>query len=165
MGVRRFRSVGVAVVFVSAVVPLTGACGSSTERSESPSPTLPSTSLGERRDAPDAPPPVQPISESELRLRLDDAAARSVGGDPCPLYGEVESVVPDVSTPASARRAYRIISTALARVEARDELAESWSTLVDAAVRAAEDAGSGAAFAGAEVRRALDALDAACGAG
>ncbi len=161
MGIRRLRTVGVAVALLSGV-PLTGACGGRAERSESPSHTLPPTSVGERRDAPDAPPPVEPLPESELRRLIDEAAARSVGGDPCPLYGVVESVVPDVSSPASARRAYRIISSALARVEARDELTEPWSTLVDAAVRAAEDAGSGAAFAGAEVRRALDALDAAC---
>lgn len=161
MGIRRLRSVGAAVALLSGV-SLVSACGGRAGRSESPSHTVPPTSVEERHDAPDAPPPVEPISESELRRRIDEAAARSAGGDPCPLYGVVESVVPDVSTPASARRAYRIISSALARVEARDELAEPWSTLVDAAVRAAEEPGSGAAFAGAEVRRALDALDAAC---
>lgn len=154
-----------ALVAVACVVSMLAGCGGGEGNDAASAVTTTSVvaAAGSGSGVADAPPPVPFISESELRRRVDGALATSAIGDPCPLYGIVATVVPDVSDPAAARRAYRIIASGLARVEARAELAEPWSVLIEATGREADDGGGGAAFAGAEVHRALDLLDAACG--
>lgn len=159
---RRLRC-GVAIVAASLLAALGSGCGGGADTDTRAVSSSTSSRGGTALSATDAPPPIPPISDGELQRRVDAAVGTSSPGDPCPLYDVVATVVPDISDATVARRSYRIIGAALARIEARADLAGAWQTLREATGREAESGGGGAAFASAEVHRALDLLDAACG--